>query len=61
MQSLPLCVIDDKDLIYEGIATTLSVRLDTSLQDDKDLIYEGIATLGTSIQFSLIGSRTTKT
>jgi len=36
---------DDKDLIYEGIAT-LRVRLYALNQicDDKDLIYEGIAT-----------------
>ncbi len=39
--------VDDKDLIYEGIATvdwlSLFCRL-RRLFDDKDLIYEGIAT-----------------
>ena len=36
---------DDKDLIYEGIATAsgLAYRL-FGVFDDKDLIYEGIAT-----------------
>ena len=38
-------VIDDKDLIYEGIATMFffAIMLSPYL-DDKDLIYEGIAT-----------------
>jgi len=39
--------LDDKDLIYEGIATLASgfdLKRDTG-RDDKDLIYEGIATL----------------
>jgi len=38
---------DDKDLIYEGIATLNYQYLNTLVtnQDDKDLIYEGIATL----------------
>ncbi len=38
---------DDKDLIYEGIATVaLSMNFDVAsdIYDDKDLIYEGIAT-----------------
>ena len=37
---------DDKDLIYEGIATIPSPpdRLIVTGSDDKDLIYEGIAT-----------------
>jgi len=39
---------DDKDLIYEGIATLpMSPRsVQEMLRDDKDLIYEGIATSG---------------
>jgi len=39
--------MDDKDLIYEGIATLVSKNVLFSLIetcDDKDLIYEGIAT-----------------
>ena len=36
---------DDKDLIYEGIATVLqSAIFAQAVWDDKDLIYEGIAT-----------------
>jgi len=39
-------VPDDKDLIYEGIATRDNVfRFALGIKlDDKDLIYEGIAT-----------------
>jgi len=40
-------IVDDKDLIYEGIATsaaTISLR-SLVFHDDKDLIYEGIATI----------------
>ena len=38
---------DDKDLIYEGIATCSLVHYQDRLRttDDKDLIYEGIATI----------------
>ncbi len=37
--------IDDKDLIYEGIATVHPPgRSQPRSGDDKDLIYEGIAT-----------------
>ena len=36
--------IDDKDLIYEGIATNLEIVNAYGFFDDKDLIYEGIAT-----------------
>jgi len=36
--------MDDKDLIYEGIATSLSFLFNPFIKDDKDLIYEGIAT-----------------
>jgi len=39
--------MDDKDLIYEGIATALnlcSFFCISAIHDDKDLIYEGIAT-----------------
>jgi len=38
--------VDDKDLIYEGIATPFYEAFHNSLlvADDKDLIYEGIAT-----------------
>jgi len=37
---------DDKDLIYEGIATISVLTNIFSLAiDDKDLIYEGIATI----------------
>jgi len=37
--------IDDKDLIYEGIATLQRRGASTrGRYDDKDLIYEGIAT-----------------
>jgi len=36
---------DDKDLIYEGIATRTDFPLGCAFhRDDKDLIYEGIAT-----------------
>jgi len=36
---------DDKDLIYEGIATVAPLtNTHRSGRDDKDLIYEGIAT-----------------
>ena len=39
------CHFDDKDLIYEGIATVLqSAIFAQAVWDDKDLIYEGIAT-----------------
>jgi len=35
---------DDKDLIYEGIATRGFRIFSAVFVDDKDLIYEGIAT-----------------
>ena len=43
---LPFCRRDDKDLIYEGIATSTeySAKYSATSVDDKDLIYEGIAT-----------------
>ena len=34
---------DDKDLIYEGIATFTVENINPGLNDDKDLIYEGSA------------------
>jgi len=37
--------LDDKDLIYEGIATKPCPAFLSWLLDDKDLIYEGIATI----------------
>ncbi len=39
---------DDKDLIYEGIATRNNCKFayyHRNRRDDKDLIYEGIATM----------------
>jgi len=48
--------LDDKDLIYEGIATVknLTAFISNSVSpDDKDLIYEGIATFLFSFSFSL--------
>jgi len=57
------CLIDDKDLIYEGIATFPPASRFPGLPrpaDDKDLIYEGIATVFT-LMYSILPALTTKT
>jgi len=45
---------DDKDLIYEGIATyaLIFVYSHFAVRDDKDLIYEGIATNPNACHFA---------
>ena len=46
---------DDKDLIYEGIATVFSLLFAPVVVDDKDLIYEGIATWYLMWSISIVG------
>ncbi len=52
---------DDKDLIYEGIATSTLYSLCSTFKDDKDLIYEGIATFFIALFSVFCFGGTTKT
>ncbi len=53
--------MDDKDLIYEGIATLGRTCNQVRISDDKDLIYEGIATHVVPAFWAEHVIRTTKT
>jgi len=43
----------ETDLIYEGIATLVDIRLPASVIKETDLIYEGIATNSSRFALSL--------